>query len=323
MKLSRSLLITTYRLCTVPLRKWDIYRRQQTNECPIGILFYHRVSDHSPTPWTIGRQQFLKQIRWLSRNFDLISIQEAQRRIRTGNCRPSVCITFDDGYEENAEFALPLLASLNIPTMYYVSQDFLDSDQPFPHDAALGLQLLPNRSSTLKRWRGSCIEFGSHSRSHSDLGSITDIPRLYDEIIVAGQNLSQQLDAEIEHFAFPFGQIENVNEIGVEIARQSSLKSISFALGGWNRVGGSPWQLQRMHGDPSLTRLKNWLSGDPRMLRRPVPHFESSIEIQSQVRQFLKSKVKVQGASTPQTLSPLGFPTLEPSPSSLDTSGTS
>ena len=279
MNLLRSLLITSYHGCTLPYRRWKLRGRIASSEVPIAILFYHRVANHDPTPWTIRCGQFERQIRWLKRRFDLISLNEAQQRIRDGNRRPAVCITFDDGYEDNADFALPLLASLRIPTMYFVTQGYLDSDAPFEHDADLGFHLQPNRTATLRRWVGSSIEFGGHTRTHRDLGNVQDLDLLYDELVVAGHDLQEQLGATVEHFAFPFGQPGHTSATAFELARQAGLKSVSTAYGGWNWVGQSDFHLQRIHADPHLCRLKNWLTGDPRTERvGSIPAAESGCE---------------------------------------------
>jgi hypothetical protein len=39
------------------------------------------------------------------------------------------------------------------------------------------------------------------------------------------------------------------------------------AYGGCNEVGGDAFHLQRLHGDPELLYLKNWLDFDPRVRR--------------------------------------------------------
>jgi len=60
------------------------------------VIYYHRVADHTPNGWTISNAQFRREIEWLEASFDLVSLGEAQRRVREGNSRPSVSITFDD-----------------------------------------------------------------------------------------------------------------------------------------------------------------------------------------------------------------------------------
>ncbi len=40
------------------------------------------------------------------------------------------------------------------------------------------------------------------------------------------------------------------------------------AYGGWNWPGEDAFHMQRIHGDPGIARLSNWLTLDPRKLRR-------------------------------------------------------
>lgn len=59
---------------------------------------------------------------------DLISLDEMHRRISTGDFpqRRFVCITFDDGYRDNFEFAYPVLKKYEVPFAIYVATSFAD-----------------------------------------------------------------------------------------------------------------------------------------------------------------------------------------------------
>ena len=70
---------------------------------------------------------------------DLAGIQERVRVPVEG--RPAVSITFDDGYAENCDFALPLLIQRGVPCTYFVTTENLRRQCPFPHDVAAGQAL--------------------------------------------------------------------------------------------------------------------------------------------------------------------------------------
>jgi peptidoglycan/xylan/chitin deacetylase (PgdA/CDA1 family) len=58
---------------------------------------------------------------------DLISLDEMHRRLVTGEFpRRFVCITFDDGYRDNYEFAYPVLKKYQVPFAIYVATSFAD-----------------------------------------------------------------------------------------------------------------------------------------------------------------------------------------------------
>lgn len=235
-------------------------------QVPIYSLFYHRVADEHPTSWTISQKQFERQIDWLQDNFEIVDLQECQRRITSGfNDRPTVSITFDDGYAENCEFALPLLIERRIPVCYFVSLDFVVNQKCFPHDAALGLELPVNTIESLRALDLSGVEIGAHTRTHLDLGKVTDPLVLADEVIIASDELSELIGRKVRYFAFPYGLYQNLNSTVFKMLKEHGFLGVCSAYGGWNSIGEDAFHIERIHGDPNLERVKNWLSYDPRV----------------------------------------------------------
>ena len=143
-----------YYHATLPLRAWQSARRAAPGTAPIMVLFYHRIAATHGNSWTTSPRVFERQMAWLKKNFDLISLEEAQLRIASGkNSRPAVSITFDDGYADNCVMALPLLLDLKIPVTYFVASQNVLNGQPFPHDTALGgIHWLPIRPKKFGPW---------------------------------------------------------------------------------------------------------------------------------------------------------------------------
>src|SRR5262245_22925287 len=85
----------------------------------IPILMYHSISDDPEigvAPYyrlATSPARFREQMQWLrDGGVDVIDLLEAQRRLQLGtaNDRQSVVITFDDGFEDFAEHASPVLS---------------------------------------------------------------------------------------------------------------------------------------------------------------------------------------------------------------------
>ncbi|MGX1421440.1 peptidoglycan/xylan/chitin deacetylase (PgdA/CDA1 family) [Bradyrhizobium elkanii] len=58
---------------------------------------------------------------------DVISIDEAHRRLSERNfARRFACFTFDDGYRDNRDFALPVMREFGAPFTVYVASDFAE-----------------------------------------------------------------------------------------------------------------------------------------------------------------------------------------------------
>ncbi|MEZ6075993.1 MAG: polysaccharide deacetylase family protein [Pirellulaceae bacterium] len=77
-------------------------------------------------------------------------------------------ITFDDGYSENADFAIPELVQRKLTATYFVSTDFVRTGASFPHDLEAGTALAPNTIATA-RIRGA--RYRNRSRTLDACGS--------------------------------------------------------------------------------------------------------------------------------------------------------
>ena len=155
-------LLWSYYQATRPYRAWRNWADARRGRSPIIVLFYHRIADDRATPWTCPNHVFKRQMLWLKKHFDMVSLAEAQQRIRSGeNHRICVHVTFDDGYEDNCRQALPLLIREQIPCTYFVSTRFIFRREPFPHDVALGKQMLPNSLTQLRELASAGIEIGA------------------------------------------------------------------------------------------------------------------------------------------------------------------
>jgi peptidoglycan/xylan/chitin deacetylase (PgdA/CDA1 family) len=248
--------------------------------CPIPVLYYHRVADHCMNPWTISNRDFRQHIDWLAGRFEFVSLAEAQRRLaHRDSRRPAVCITFDDGYAENCEHALPLLVQRRIPVTYFVATQFIVENKPFPHDVERGEPLRPNSVAQLASLAEAGIEIGAHTRTHADLGSLTDRDALRREIVQSRDELQQLIGDEVRYFAFPYGQYNNLSVQATTLIRNAGFDGYCSAYGGYNFPRRDPFHLQRIHGDPNWLRFRNWMTLDPRIafgVRRWSEEHESS-----------------------------------------------
>jgi len=258
-------LLNAYYWGSLPLRQRVASKHAALRTAPIRIMFYHRVADAHPNDWTISTRTFAKQIRWLRRRFEIVTLAEAQARIASGrNSRPTACITFDDGYADNMHFALPFLAKYEIPYTYFVATDFINTGESFPHDAAAGQHLVPNSPGQLRRLIAAGAEIGAHTRSHSDLGDDTSAENMVDQIQGCKFELEDVIGHRVRYFAFPYGQKENLCAEAFRIAAAAGYEGVCSAYGGYNFPGDDPFHLRRFHADREFVRFKNWLTLDPR-----------------------------------------------------------
>ena len=77
----KQFLLTLYYHATYPARARTHARLAAADRLPAIVLCWHRIADDGTNPWTVSNAAFARQIRWLSRHFQFVSLDEAQRRI--------------------------------------------------------------------------------------------------------------------------------------------------------------------------------------------------------------------------------------------------
>lgn len=95
----------------------------------LSILIYHRVlSAPDPLfPDEVDARRFDQQLALLKRGCNVIPLAQAVQGLQDGTLPPrAACITFDDGYADNAEVALPILQRHGLAATFFVATGFLD-----------------------------------------------------------------------------------------------------------------------------------------------------------------------------------------------------
>ena len=269
MSLLRDGLLQSYKLATSRSRGRIRAALEQSGQCPAAVLFYHRVADQHPNGWTIGQSDFGRHLDWLGSRCEFATLAEIRESQRAGRRdRLQVCVTFDDGYGENCDWALPQLLNRNIPCVYFVTASNVEQQRPFPHDRECGIELPVNTIEQIRHFANRGIEIGCHTATHPDLGLPLPTSRLRAEIVDSRHRLQDWTGQSIDYFAFPYGQPENISQAAIDVVIEAGFRGFVSAYGGWNWPGEDDFHLQRIHGDPGIARLSNWLTLDPRKLRR-------------------------------------------------------
>ncbi|MCC6493540.1 MAG: polysaccharide deacetylase family protein [Pirellulales bacterium] len=262
-------LLGLYYLTTLPLRRRLAAERAAEGTAPTIVLFYHRVADDRPNDWTIPIERFQAQVAWLRRQFEIVSLTEAQQRIGSDvNRHPAVCITFDDGYADNCRTAIPWLIRQEVPFTYFVTSAHVLEGLPFAHDVARGCPLAPNTADEIRAMAAAGVEIGAHTRRHADLAALPDESALEEEIAGSKHDLEAITGRPVRYFAFPFGQQQHLSTAAFRVAFRAGFWGVCSAYGGYNLPGDDPFHIHRIHGDPGWARFCNWMTADPRKYGR-------------------------------------------------------
>ena len=78
----------------------------------LNVLVYHHVSEETPASTSVSPAQFRSHLQLLTdQHFNVIALDQALTALQRGEALPerAVAITFDDGYRNIYDNALPLL----------------------------------------------------------------------------------------------------------------------------------------------------------------------------------------------------------------------
>ncbi|PHV50754.1 carbohydrate esterase family protein [Janthinobacterium sp. BJB301] len=98
----------------------------------LSILIYHRVLARPDPlfPGEVDAALFQRQLGLLQRFYTPLPLSDAVRRLQDGSLPPrAACITFDDGYADNAQVALPLLQRHGLHATFFIATGYLDGGQ--------------------------------------------------------------------------------------------------------------------------------------------------------------------------------------------------
>lgn len=194
----------------------------------VRVLFYHRVN---PYPFdglgpvsreiTVRPDAFGWQMDYLARNGFTVVGPDAFEAMLAGR-RPipprTVLITFDDGFEDNALFAAPVLAGAGFPAVVFTVGDFVgkSSADVLPHADRPEFGRFLSRQQLLDL-QAQGIVIGSHTLTHPLLTRV-DPARARQEVAGSRARLEAMLGRPVALFAYPGGDFDAAVERAVQAA---------------------------------------------------------------------------------------------------------
>ena len=110
-----------------------LYRSALKN--PVKILYAHRLVDEDDELFWLYRRlgymtpaEFENKIRYLKKRYNVISLKECCRFLRSGDMPPNCAVlTFDDGYKCNRRTVFPVLVKYGVPATVFLSYNFIEN----------------------------------------------------------------------------------------------------------------------------------------------------------------------------------------------------
>lgn len=249
------------------------FRRPAPCDAGARIVLYHE------TPAATA-QRFRQHLAYFSQTYEVVSLGQMAEALRQGQSVGQwLVITFDDGFKDNAEVAMPLLSEFGLTACFMVTTDFvslsaddLTAQERFCRERLRRRDKLPNMTwADLRRLCSLGFEIGSHSCSHPDLNGI-GTEAAWREILHSRERVEAQLGQPPMHFAWPFGRGQYFNPKLREMVQQAGYRTCSSGIRGLNRDASSLYHLYRDHLEPSwsMELMRFFLEGGYDWLRKLV-----------------------------------------------------
>lgn len=195
----------------------------------LAILTYHSIDD-SGSVVSVSQRKFTEQMATLAEwGFRGISLAEAVHYREANGSWPqrSVVLTFDDGFANFYESAMPALIRRKFSATVFVISGHIEGinnwDAP---PAGLGTRQMLTWAQ-VGELSEQGIEIGAHTRTHPDLRKLSE-SQLEEEIAGSCAAISDHIGRAVESFAYPYGysnpQAETVVQRTVRAACTTELR---------------------------------------------------------------------------------------------------
>ncbi len=168
----------------------------------LSILMYHSVSD-SGAFFAVSPEKFREQMKYIrDSGFDCVFASDITGRLQTGKLARTVCVTFDDGYEDVYTNAYPVLKSLGIKATVFLITDQIGGS--YTNSEGRTFPLLGHEQIEEMRANG-LVEFMPHGHTHRKLHQL-DAAEQEKEILFSTETIENLTNSKPQVFAYPRGR---------------------------------------------------------------------------------------------------------------------
>ncbi|HEU5149616.1 MAG TPA: polysaccharide deacetylase family protein [Iamia sp.] len=201
------------------------------------MLIYHRVGGGTPDERDVTTEDFAAQMGVLAEGHEVVSLDAALDALDAGDDRPTVVLTFDDGFADVRDPALPILVEHGLPFTVYLATGYLGGEMHWDGSTAKapGPALSWDDVEALVA-TGLCT-IGNHTHGHVRPEVVTEA-----DIDECTEAISERLGIVARHYAYPWG----IPVPALEPALRARFRSAVTGELGRNLPGVDPLRLRRV-----------------------------------------------------------------------------
>lgn len=214
---------------------------------PVPILMYHQVA---PRPaetfrkYTVTPRAFAAQMAWLAlAGYAPVTLDRLVEARGGGRALPprAVVITFDDGFQGCADYAVPVLRARGFTAVFFIVAGLVGGTSAWLL-AERGVELAMMGWPTIRALDAAGFQIGAHTMSHPRLAGLApaDCRR---ELGDSRRRLEDELGRAVRHMAYPFGSYDEAARAAAAEAGYRSACSVRIGL---SPAGDDPLALRRV-----------------------------------------------------------------------------
>lgn len=202
----------------------------------VTILTYHRVGGGSPDELDVDATVFEDQVDLLG-GVDVVSLDEAARRLETGDRTPCVVLTFDDGFADVYDNAWPVLRERRMPFTLFLATRYVGGRMRWEGATAKSDGAALTWDQIAEFVDSGLCTVGNHTHSHVPPAKLTG-----GELDACSDEIERHLGTRPLHFAYPWGIA--VTRLEDELRRR--FRTASTGVVGRNLPGRDLIRLRRV-----------------------------------------------------------------------------
>ncbi len=225
----------------------------------LRVLMYHKVNDTPDNPTTIPVGSFDEQLAQLrDLGYQVVDLDAVLDHYTLGTPLPpkAILITFDDGYRDTLENALPILQKYGFHAVIFVPVAYLDDETPLPHEMHLVERGTRNPTldwGLMRELDAGGVRVESHGIAHRPLAEVS-LDEAVREIAVSKLKLEECLGRPVRAYAYVKGSKAHFRPVHVSLVQQAGYEVAFTSVSGTNDASTDPLRLRRYNVEPYSDR---------------------------------------------------------------------
>jgi peptidoglycan/xylan/chitin deacetylase (PgdA/CDA1 family) len=237
----------------------SVLRLDADGETTLRVLMYHKINDIPDNPTSVPVSLFDAQLGLAhDLGYRFVDLDAVLDHYLVGKPLPrnTVLITFDDGYRDIYENALPVLQKHRASAVIFVPVAYMDVSMPLPHETHLIARGIRNPTldwGLVRALDDGGVRVESHGIAHRPLAEVS-LDEAVREIAVSKLKLEEELGRPVRAYAYVKGSEAHFHPVHESLLKQAGYDIGFTSISRANGAATDPFRLGRYNVEPYARR---------------------------------------------------------------------